>query len=76
MISMVLTEYDEKTTMQLFWEEGREEGREEERENSIRTMVCTLHLLGLEKAQAVELLVNQFQLPAELAQEKTELYWA
>ncbi len=40
---MLLTEYNETETMELFRQEGREEGREEERITGIRNIMAKLH---------------------------------
>ena len=40
---MLLTEYNETETMELFRQKGREEGREEERITGIRNIMDKLH---------------------------------
>ena len=49
---MLLTEYNEAETMELFREEGREEGRAEALSDAARKVAARFHI-SLEEARAV-----------------------
>ena len=52
---MLLTEYNEAETMELFKIEGRKEGREEEKVSNIKTMMETLKLTAQQAMNALKI---------------------
>ena len=55
--------------------EGRAEGRAEEKEVNIRAMVKTLQILSTSREDAVHLLVANWELSPQEAEEKVAQYW-
>ncbi len=68
---MLLTEYDEKTAMELFKEEGRAEGREE----GIQGIVALCQKVGYSITDAMENVITTFRLDESTSRAMVLKYW-
>lgn len=54
---------------------GRQEGRREGRENGIRATISTLRKHAFGRDAVVQSLIEEFDLPPHIAEEKVTQYW-
>ena len=72
--NMLLTEYNEKATMELFKEEGREEGRADEKLSNLKTIMRKMKLSAQKAMEFLDIPPEDQKKYAPLLKESSEVY--
>ena len=74
-VDMYLTEWDEEAYRAAIREESFEDGLEKGREEGITSMITSLKECDIPVSRVLSLLIKDFNLHREEAEEKIRLYW-